>query len=284
MARIRSIKPEFWTSEQVMGLNPVTRLLFIGMWNFADDFGRMPFAPGTIKAQIMPSDALTIAQVRDMIMELDSAGLIIVYSAEGRDYIQVTGWSHQKIDKPHKPKCPAPYAEESAVPAEPSPNVPRSVDEPSSLDRIGEEEKGKKETRAEPAYPADFEKFWVEYPRTPVMAKKQAFVDWKKLSEADRIAATAAVAPYKAWLAKQKDHAIVHACRFLSQRRFDGFAAAGPTTATGFVLTSKTADQLRAWLDFKEANGEDLTFIRSQIQAGRSITVPSEYPPTHKAA
>lgn len=34
MARIRTIKPEFWTSEQVMGCAPLARLLFIGLWNF----------------------------------------------------------------------------------------------------------------------------------------------------------------------------------------------------------------------------------------------------------
>ena len=42
MARIRTIKPEFWASEQVMDCKPVTRLLFIGLWNFVDDFGRAP--------------------------------------------------------------------------------------------------------------------------------------------------------------------------------------------------------------------------------------------------
>jgi len=34
MARIRTIKPEFWTAEQVMELSRDARLLFIGMWNF----------------------------------------------------------------------------------------------------------------------------------------------------------------------------------------------------------------------------------------------------------
>jgi hypothetical protein len=39
MARIRTVKPEFWTSEQVMELSPLARLAFIGMWNFCDDAG-----------------------------------------------------------------------------------------------------------------------------------------------------------------------------------------------------------------------------------------------------
>ncbi len=42
MARIRSIKTEFWTAEQVMECSPIARLLFIGMWNFCDDGGNHP--------------------------------------------------------------------------------------------------------------------------------------------------------------------------------------------------------------------------------------------------
>ena len=42
MARIRTIKPEFWTSEQVVDCSPTARLLFIGLWNFCDDGGVHP--------------------------------------------------------------------------------------------------------------------------------------------------------------------------------------------------------------------------------------------------
>lgn len=88
------------------------------------------------------------------------------------------------------------------------------------------EKQDKKEERKRAcAVDPDFEKFWQEYPRTPVMSKKEAQSAWEKLSTDDRSAALAAVAPFKSWLAKQKDHPVVHACRFLSQRRFEGFRA-----------------------------------------------------------
>jgi hypothetical protein len=144
MARIRSIKPEFWTSEQIMGLNPLTRLLFIGMWNFADDYGRMPYAPATIKAQILPGDTLELQLIRNMLAELSSAGLILLYTAKGREYLEITGWCHQKIDKPHKPKHPSPVIDEpetideqEQTVAEPSPNIPRTL--AVGEDRIGED-------------------------------------------------------------------------------------------------------------------------------------------------
>lgn len=81
----------------------------------------------------------------------------------------------------------------------------------------------KSKRREEKEKNVGFENFWKDYPKTPVMSKKEALKAWKLLSDADQSAALAAVAPYKEWLAKKKDHPVVHACRFLSQRRFEGF-------------------------------------------------------------
>src|SRR3546814_14876688 len=39
MARIRTIKPEFWTSETIAALPIRTRLTFIGLWTYVDDNG-----------------------------------------------------------------------------------------------------------------------------------------------------------------------------------------------------------------------------------------------------
>ncbi len=126
MARIRTIKPEFWTSEQVMDLKPVTRLLFIGLWNFVDDFGRAPVAPRTIKAQVMPGDNFTGEDIQAMLNEIRSSGLIVFYTAEGKEYFEITGWSkHQKIDNPSKYKvCPAPTGEKPKLLAIPSEELP----------------------------------------------------------------------------------------------------------------------------------------------------------------
>lgn len=127
MARIRTIKPDFWTSEQVMDCKPLTRLLFIGLWNFADDYGRALVAPRTIKAQVMPGDDVSGDDVQTMLNELNSFGLISFYSADGKEYFEITGWKHQKIDNPSKYKvCPAPSNEQSekiAIPSDHSPTI-----------------------------------------------------------------------------------------------------------------------------------------------------------------
>lgn len=109
MARIRSIKPEFWSSEQVMACSRDARLLFIGIWNFVDDEGRCPYSPKTLKAQIVPcDDDASSEKVQRWIDELSSNDLLLIYDADGKQFLQVTGWHHQKIDRPRASKHPRP--------------------------------------------------------------------------------------------------------------------------------------------------------------------------------
>jgi hypothetical protein len=131
MARIRSIKPEFWTSEQVMECSLNARLLFIGMWNFADDLGRLSMSPKSIKAQIFPSDDINSETILGMIQELSNNGLVLLYTVDDKDYLQITGWQHQRIDKPQPGKYPSPVNGYSK-------NVRGMV----ATDRKGEEGKG----------------------------------------------------------------------------------------------------------------------------------------------
>lgn len=101
MARIRTIKPEYWTSEQVMSVSRDARLLFIGMWNFADDGGNQPANAKTIKAQIFPCDELSEGDVTGFIGELLAVGLLETYEADCRWYWNIPTWKkHQRIDQP----------------------------------------------------------------------------------------------------------------------------------------------------------------------------------------
>jgi hypothetical protein len=94
----------------------------------------------------------------------------------------------------------------------------------------------KREARLRTSYPEDFENgFWKPYPTSPNMSKSEALTAWKGLSEEERKLASAAVPAFKNWLRGQKDHPVVHACRFLKQRRFEGFAAQGPPANNGLA-------------------------------------------------
>ena len=108
MARIRTIKPEFWTAEQVMELSRDARLLFVGMWNFCDDCGVHPAALKTLKAEVFPGDDITSEDVRRMIDEIIAQGLLCEFEHAGRRWWYVTGWKHQLINRPTPSRYPRP--------------------------------------------------------------------------------------------------------------------------------------------------------------------------------
>ncbi len=67
MSRIRTVKPEFWTSEQVISCSPLSRLLFIGLWNFCDDNGVHPASYVRIKTEVFPADNINIDGIENCI-------------------------------------------------------------------------------------------------------------------------------------------------------------------------------------------------------------------------
>ncbi|WP_175649459.1 DnaT-like ssDNA-binding domain-containing protein [Pseudomonas sp. Marseille-P9899] len=166
MARIRTIKPEFWTSEQVMECSALARLLFIGIWNFCDDAGNHPMSAKTLKALVFPGDDITSAQVEGMLGELQSNGLISLYEHSSKQYLHVNGWHHQKIDRPTY-KHPV-FVERSQGAQPPSgdgsPSDRRGLDEGSSSDdRVltpGKEGEGKGSTHS-PREPFEMTLEWV---------------------------------------------------------------------------------------------------------------------------
>src|SRR5579872_4397225 len=86
MSRIRTIKPEFWTSEQVLSCSPLTRLLFIGLWNFCDDNGVHQASYVRLKAEVFPVDCFTSDEIKKMISELILHDLIREYVIDDKTY------------------------------------------------------------------------------------------------------------------------------------------------------------------------------------------------------
>ncbi|MBS0220100.1 MAG: hypothetical protein JSR91_05090 [Proteobacteria bacterium] len=76
MARIRTIKPEFFTSDDICALSPLARLLYIGLWCEADREGRLVWTPRVFKRRYLPDDACDADQVAD---ELLARGLVVLY-------------------------------------------------------------------------------------------------------------------------------------------------------------------------------------------------------------
>lgn len=76
MARIRTIKPEFFKNEQLAELPAMSRLLFIGLWTLADRAGRLEDRPKRIKADVFPYDNMDVEKALN---DLQSKGFIIRY-------------------------------------------------------------------------------------------------------------------------------------------------------------------------------------------------------------
>lgn len=112
MARIRSIKPEFFTSEAIAALQLSARLTFIGLWTYADDNGVGIYNELLITAAIWPlerDNLETLSRTREDIASLSRAGLVTLYSDSRKTYVFVTSWDeHQKVDHPRKPRYPRP--------------------------------------------------------------------------------------------------------------------------------------------------------------------------------
>jgi hypothetical protein len=100
MARIRTIKPDFFLDDEVATLHPLTRILFIGLWCLADKSGRLEDKPQKIKVQILPYDKHDIDSELNI---LAKHGFIIRYTVESRKYIQVSSFSkHQRVHHTEK--------------------------------------------------------------------------------------------------------------------------------------------------------------------------------------
>lgn len=99
MARKRMVSPEFWTDDKIIDLTITERLLFIGMWNFADDEGIITNKPKQIKAQIFPIDDITHESISEMLMNLQATGLI--HFGNDNSLIKIKNWTrYQKINRP----------------------------------------------------------------------------------------------------------------------------------------------------------------------------------------
>lgn len=101
MARIRTIKPEFFTSEDITSLTPLSRLFYVSLWCESDRLGRLEWKPGTFKLRYFPADSCDILA---MGKELSDAGLIVLYEVEGKTYAEIpTFEEHQVINNREAP-------------------------------------------------------------------------------------------------------------------------------------------------------------------------------------
>lgn len=196
--RIRSIKPEFWASDDMAGHDRDTRLLFIGLWSYVDDNGVGRDNERLIVADIFPLEQdprEILATVSRGLQALFQGGQITRYKVAGRPFLFVNKWvEHQKIDRPNKGRYPLPTCNDAVIRdilATPS----RDTREDSSPGAVEQRNRGTEEKRElhRPTTSSDpFETFWSTYPRRDAKRKAEgAFRAALKRADAQTITAGA---------------------------------------------------------------------------------------------
>lgn len=107
MARIRSLKPEFWTDHRMSRMSALARLTYICLWSMADDEGRIEGDAETVwRFGGFREDSRMIANVLD---ELCLVGRVQSYQVADNPYLFLPYFSkHQRIDHAKESKLPPP--------------------------------------------------------------------------------------------------------------------------------------------------------------------------------
>lgn len=184
MARIRTIKPEFWHDEKLAPCDALTRLVFLGLISAADDFGRVLDNERVLDAFMFPE---TSDSVREPLANLSRMGRVQRgKTASGQRIIQIVNWErHQKVDKP-QPKMAFPeivellevapvresFANHSRINREPLAPHTTDPDLHTTEQDLGapRDRVAPKKPKAEPKHPHFVEPY-----------KSQVFEAWKKL-------------------------------------------------------------------------------------------------------
>lgn len=105
MARIRTIKPEFFRHEGLFELEQETglsiRIAFAGLWTACDREGRFKWTPKTLKLDCLPFDECDFGRVLDA---LCTRGFIVKYESDGREFGFIPSWGeHQVVNNRESP-------------------------------------------------------------------------------------------------------------------------------------------------------------------------------------
>ena len=142
--RIRSIRPEFWSSEDIAVLDWHERLVYIGLWSYVDDNGVGRDLERLIVTDLFPLDEdlrESSLRVHGALKTLESGGQITRYRVGGKPYLHITAWGrHQKINRPTAGRYPLPTCDD----AQPHVALTEPSVSPHENPPLGEGEKGRR--------------------------------------------------------------------------------------------------------------------------------------------
>ena len=213
MARIRTINPEFWDSPSTAKASPWARLLFIAMWNWADDYGRGTANLKELEGFAFPNDddfkdsSGNTVHFSELVAEVSECFGVVLYEVDNRRYYEIPSWdTHQRNERRAKQsKYPSPLVSgHKAEMPEGVAEIPYKSTETPNISGAGTGEQGNRGTGEqgnrgteikdsltgsadEPLIEAEiieepksqnrFEEFWSAYPRK--VGKQKAITKYK---------------------------------------------------------------------------------------------------------
>ena len=132
MARIRTFKPELFSSERVGRLSYPARWTFEALWSLADDYGIVECNARVIKGFAHPhNDETTHVHVEQHLAEMTEDAprpLIRFFEVDGKRYAEIIGFrEHQTISKPSRKRNPTPPTSGNTPTTTPLPEHSRST-------------------------------------------------------------------------------------------------------------------------------------------------------------
>jgi len=179
--RSRTVRPEFWSDEKLAKVSRDARLMFIGLWTTADDYGVTKGHPAWLKSQIYPYDESSIKSFEVWLRELVQAGMVFPFSVNGERYLWIKNFlKHQKVNRPSAVRNPVPPEQLQ----EDSLSTHGVLTDETDTDTDTDTES---ETEAHSRVRLDemFASFWAAYPKN--VGKKDAAKAFKRLSPSEEL-------------------------------------------------------------------------------------------------
>lgn len=126
MARKRNIAPGFFKNEDLGECAPLARLLFAGLWCWADRLGRVEDRPKRLRAEILPYDQ---ADGEVLVAELAQHGFVKRYEAAGVRVLQIVNFD--RFQDPHPREAASLLPDEAGnIEGSPEADLGRTLGEP----------------------------------------------------------------------------------------------------------------------------------------------------------
>lgn len=104
----RILKETICTSENIDQLTAFQETMFYRLMVNCDDFGRMDARPKLLSSKLFPLKDIRANQIEDALRALTSAELVILYTVDGKPFLQMKTWDRHQQIRAKKSKYSAP--------------------------------------------------------------------------------------------------------------------------------------------------------------------------------